>query len=371
MKHSKEFNGKLDNFKDYLILMAQKFKVLVEPDKNQPEWWAGAPSVILESEDEDSTSFFVALRMRTADAPRGRRGYEIRIFRIKINFSKYLQRQNPNDILPSDFDAEIEKIKSIKRENVPQVKGFERAAIVKDPISHKFKFYGCGEMENGWGIFKFDDVDNLEELDERTYRTVLGPQTPKYKVDAASSHHAVTPIQYKDPFIIHLNSRWHMFVIGFDRIERAYHFISPDGEKWTYANGNPVPILENTGWHNFYTRPACLIPLDIGYILVYEGSNLSWHDPGYNIATGLAYSIDLKNFIDLTDKKPLLMTIAKPIISNLSCSKINKIGENNKVPEEFYITWRYSHWIRSKKHIYVFFEGVNQNKTNNLRFFML
>lgn len=30
--------------------------------------------------------------------------------------------------------------------------------------------------------------------------------------------------EYKD--------RWHMFVIGYDRVERIHHFTSSDGETW-------------------------------------------------------------------------------------------------------------------------------------------
>ncbi len=80
----------------------REYKVIVEPDKNEPEWWAGAPSVV---RDRTGT-FWLACRMRTADAPRGLRGYEIRILR-------------------SDDGVHFMKVLSVRREDVP-IPGFER-----------------------------------------------------------------------------------------------------------------------------------------------------------------------------------------------------------------------------------------------------
>lgn len=54
------------------------YQVVLGPDKDQPEWWAGAPSVVRDR----SGTFWLACRMRTADSPRGLRGYEIRLFRL-------------------------------------------------------------------------------------------------------------------------------------------------------------------------------------------------------------------------------------------------------------------------------------------------
>ncbi len=128
-----------------------------------------------------------------------------------------------------------------------------------------------------------------------------------------------------------------------DRIERAYHFSSTDGEQWRQEG--TTPVLQNTGWHDFYTRPACLLPLDVGFLLVYEGSTIQWHDPGYNIATGLAYTADMKVFVDLTPHEPLL---------------------TSTTPGKYH-TWRYSHWLVNGDKLHVYFEAARPNGSNEIR----
>lgn len=88
------FGSVPDKFRNYTVILV--------PDKNEPEWWAGAPSI---ARDKKGT-FWLACRMRTAASPRGLRDYEIRILRSRdgINF---------------------EKVHSIRREDVP-IPGFER-----------------------------------------------------------------------------------------------------------------------------------------------------------------------------------------------------------------------------------------------------
>ena len=88
----------------------KNYDVIVSPDKDAPEWWAGAPSVVRDKEGV----FWMACRMRTADAPRGLRGYEIRILR-------------------SDDGIKFTKVHSILREAVP-IPGFERPALLLDPV---------------------------------------------------------------------------------------------------------------------------------------------------------------------------------------------------------------------------------------------
>ncbi|MFX0102045.1 MAG: hypothetical protein ACFFCS_20940, partial [Candidatus Hodarchaeota archaeon] len=47
------------------------FKNVVEPEKNEANWWAGAPSVAFDPENHE---FWLAVRMRTAEGRRGQRG---------------------------------------------------------------------------------------------------------------------------------------------------------------------------------------------------------------------------------------------------------------------------------------------------------
>jgi hypothetical protein len=180
-------------------------------------------------------------------------------------------------------------------------------------------------------------------LDPKTLHAVLLPEVDDRNFAEEKTHHSTYPLQFKDPFIFRYGEYWHMVVIGFDRIERTYHFMSSDGEVWEKV-GN-MPILENTGWHNYFTRPACVVPMTVGFLLVYEGSNLNWWDPTYDIATGLAYSPDLLQFIDLTPKDPLL---------------------TSTTPSK-YITWRYSHWIPRGNQMFVYFEAARPNNTNEIR----
>jgi hypothetical protein len=108
-------------------------------------------------------------------------------------------------------------------------------------------------------------------------------------------------------------------------------------------------LLENAGWHNYYTRPASLLPLSVGYLLVYEGSSVEWFDPAYNIATGLAYSLDLEHFVDITPSAPLLMSTT---------------------PGDYH-TWRYSHWLHGNGRVFVYYEAARPNGTNELRVSLL
>jgi hypothetical protein len=305
----------IDNIKKAL----GNYHVVLRPDKDEPGWWAGAPSVARGKDGK----FYLAARMRDTKSPRGRRGYEIRL-------------------LESDDGISFKKIASLARGDAG-LPGFERPAIVRDTRSGKFKLYCCGELAEGWGIFKLDDAGHPSQFDAKTLKPVLTARKPELEAKGAQEHHGTFSTQYKDPFISIIDGTFHMFVIGFDRIERAYHFTSSDGVAWTPAP--PAPILENTGWHNCFTRPASLLPLDVGFLLVYEGSSIDWFDPGYNIATGFAYSLDLKTFVDMTPKEPVL--------------KSTSPGK--------YHTWRYSHWLRVDDSIHVYFEAACLDDTNELR----
>jgi len=296
---------------DRIVAALSRYEVILEPDENTPEWWAGAPSV---ARAEDGT-FYLAARMREGNSPRGKRGYE-------------------NRILRSADGRHFAPINRIRREEVG-VPGFERPSLVRDPKTGKFRLYTCAGLERGWGILKFDDAEDPARFDPRTSRVVLRSEYP----DDGFNH----VVGYKDPVVLSDGTRWHMFVIGYDRVERAYHFTSADAETWTPASEHPV--LENTGWHSFFTRPASVLPMQVGYLFVYEGSHVLWHDPDYNIATGLAYSPDLETFIDLTPDAPLLKSTTPGA----------------------YHTWRYSHWMTVGDEVFVYFEAARPNRTNEIR----
>lgn len=296
---------------DEIVAAMADYEVILEPDEDTPEWWAGAPSVC---RGEDGT-FYLACRMREGTSPRGRRGYEVRILR-------------------SSDGVHFEPINHLNRDDAG-VASFERPALVRDPHTGKFRLYGCGGTDPDWVVLRFDDVDDPTAFDARTARVVLRAQYP------ADGFVHVTG--YKDPFVFWDGSVWRMFVLGYDRIERAYQFTSLDGERWQQAGDGPV--MDNDGWHNFYVRPACILPMAVGYLFVYEGSNVLWHDPVYNIATGLAYTPDLETFVDLTPDEPLL---------------------KSTTPSQYH-TWRYSHWMQVDNEVWAYFEAARPNRTSEIR----
>ncbi|MEM0076981.1 MAG: hypothetical protein QW768_02815 [Thermoproteota archaeon] len=306
---SQRLIGRIYDFSSKFSVSA--YKTILEPDRNEPDWWAGAPSVI----KDQNGKIWLAARMREGYSPRGFRGYEIRIL-------------NSND----GFKFNI--VKKITREECG-MKGFERPSILLDPKTGKFKLYLCGPHPNKgkWHIMKLDDVDDPKDFDPKSIKSVVDPDNlgnlGAYGV--------------KDPFVIFIGNEFHMFLIGGIGVERALHLKSADGEKWELAQ--PNPILENIGWHNYYTRPACVLPLPIGYLMVYEGSHISWYDPSYNIASGLAYSLDLYNWIDLSPDKPLF---------------------TSQTPGS-YQTLRYSDFLVLEDRILFYYEAARKNNTNEIR----
>ena len=299
----------------------EEYQVILRPDTIAPEWWAGAPSVVRDA----SGVFWMACRMRTADAPRGLRGYEIRLLR-------------------SADGVRFERVHSIRREDVP-IPGFERPALLTDPKTGRFKLYGCGPVKEGvWSIIKFDDADSPEQFRPESARTVITPPPPANERD-------IVPLGYKDPFICFAEGRYHCYVIGYIRQnERIFHFVSDDGERWEPACSPCDSMMALDGWHDFFVRPACVVPLGVGYLFVYEGSNTKWHDPVYNIGTGLAFTFDLHRVIDLTPESPLLLS---------------------PTPGPRFATFRYSHWLWVDGELWIYAEVANTDETNEVRLFRL
>lgn len=297
------------------------YEVILEPDQNQPEWWAGGPSVVRDSKGV----FWLAARMRTADAPLGKRGYEIRILR-------------------SEDGARFTTVNRIRREDVP-IPGFERPALLFDEATGKFKLYGCGPWKGGpWSILKFDDVANPADFRAATARPVIQP-VPK------TGDRDFIVEGYKDPVIVRAGGAYHAYLIGQHRgLERTYHYRSDDGDAWTPVGDAHVSMMELAGWHDFFVRPASVLALGAGYLFVYEGSHTSWHDPIYNIATGLGFTFDLEHVIDLTPSAPLL---------------------TSTTPSPQFHTWRYSSWLAVGNQIWVYAEVARPNRTNEIRLFKL
>ncbi len=296
------------------------FDDILEPEVDEPDWWAGAPSVCR----DDQGTFWLACRMRTANSPRGLRGYEIQIHK-------------------SMDGIRFERVLSIPREVVP-IPGFERPALLIDPETRQFKLYLCGPFQNGpWVILKLRDVDDPTLFDPSTTSPVIKPPPRRYERD-------VSVLEFKDPFVIYAEGAYHCYVTGYvRRNERLFHWKSPDGEVWEPVGDINEPIMDLACWHNFFIRPASVLPLGIGYLFIYEGSSTTWYDPVYNIATGLGYTFDLHNITDLTTASPIALSTT---------------------PGNFH-TLRYSHWMWVDGEIWVYAEVARPNDSNEIRLFRI
>ena len=131
--------------------------------------------------------------------------------------------------------------------------------------------------------------------------------------------------------------------------ERIFHFRSDDGENWIPVGDVNQPVMELTGWHNFFIRPASVLPLGVGYLFIYEGSSSQWFDPVYNIGTGFGFTFDLHEIIELTIESPIAISTT---------------------PGDFY-TFRYSHWLWVKNEIWIYAEVTRPNSSHEIRLFRL
>ena len=306
----------------------ERWDVVAVPDVDEAEWWAGAPSV---ARDDDG-AFWMAARMRTADAPLGLRGYKIRIFY-------------------SDDGIHFSRVHAIRREDVP-IPGFERPALLRDPHSGQFKLYGCGPLDGPWCIFKFDDAERPDRFVASTARKVIAPLPGSGARDRPVGRYtrgAHTPLGFKDPFILYAEGAYHCFVIGILGAERLFHFRSQDGEAWEPVDSPSKPVMDLAGWHTFAVRPASVLPLGVGYLFIYEGSDTRWDDASYNIATGLGFTFDLDHVVDLTPDAPLLVS---------------------PTPGRLHV-WRYSHWMWVDDELWAYAEVEKGNGAHEIRLFRL
>jgi len=301
--------------------LAGEYKVILKPDKDAAEWWAGAPSV---GRGADGI-YWMACRMRTGGGPRGLRGYEVRI-------------------LKSADGERFEPVHHIKREDVP-IPGFERPALLVDPKTGLFKLYLCGPWKEGpWSIVKLDDAAIPAEFVSASAKPVIVPRS-------SANDRDILPLGYKDLVLCFAEGAYHCYVIGYIRQnERVFHFRSEDGERWEPVGDLRAPIMDLAGWHDFFVRPASIIPVGVGYLFVYEGSKTTWHDPVYNVATGLGFTFDLHRIIDLTPDSPLALS---------------------SPPSAGFATFRYSSWLRTGDELRVYAEVECPNGAKEVRLYKL
>ena len=258
-----------------------EYKVIAKPQNFSEGCWAGAPSVVF---DEDSGEYWLVYRVRD----KVERGIEIHIARSKDGIS---------------FKNE----KVLKREDFGNYMiSVERSSILKNPYTGKFMLFisyerdfagGSRPQKYGrrgrWVIGKFKDVDDPRDFDPETLRTVIVPSLEGLDNNGV-----------KDPYVFSLGKIFLMYYIGGGAREQTFLAYSYDGEKWLKYEKNPV--FRVGGWHDYATRPCSILPLNTGFLLLYGGSNNEWYAPVYNIATGYAFTVNFKEFIDLTPLSPVL-----------------------------------------------------------------
>jgi len=299
----------LKHFSEPLIPDVSKYYRIASPPKPVEWYWVGAPSVIL---DENSGEYWLAYRVRN----REKRGYEVHLVK-------------------SSNGVTFKTVKIFRKEEAGLI-SLERPALLKDPWSGKFRIYLSGNTKDGWSIYRLDEVEDPVDFDISTIKVALTP-----------SGHASEDRTVKDPYIFVLGRIYIMLYIGSGRMHEQVHLaFSSDGINWKKYEGNPVFKLG--GWHNFSTRPMCVMPTNHGFYLYYGGSNAQWYEPVFNIQLGLAFTFDFQRFFDATPDSPLLQSPTS-----------GKYG-----------TLRYMDFILHEDKVFFYYEAARKDDANELRMTM-
>ncbi len=286
------------------------YHTVLEPEHDEADWWAGAPSVVRDKEG----IIWLACRMREARSPRGERGYAVWLLRSEDGYN-------------------FEQVGAIHRDELGTV-SVERPALVIDPWTGKFRLYICraGKPEpGGWYVAVLDDVEQPDDFDGHTARPVLRGEGGQ---------------GMKDPFVLIVGGLYYMFYIGYGlsegQRELPYVSVSPNGQSFTV---DPRPLLQHGGWHTYFTRPACVMPMAGCFVLYYEGSGTDWFDPVYNIQGGMAVSFDLREYYDATPSAPLF---------------------RSPTPGK-YETLRYTDYLCLQDRVLFYYEAARPNDSSELR----
>ena len=285
----------------------ENYHVVTSPPRHEFHCWAGAPDAVY---DPAADRFYIVYRVREPE----RRGFEARIDESAdgINFTTVKTFSASEFYCPS----------------------IERSAILKDPKTGLFKLYLAVD-HRPWRILKLDDVSDVRDFNSATARPVL-----EAAPDAPDNGHV------KDPFIfVAPDGLYRMYYIGHGgNREETYLATSRDGETWERSDKNP--IMKNCGWHDFFTRPACLLPLDDGYAFYYEGSGDKWFDKIFNVQTGVGFTTDLETIEDRSPEGPALMTSTPG----------GRLG-----------TLRYLSCVEAKGKVFAYYEAARPDDSHELR----
>lgn len=274
-----------DHFAEPPIFDPEEFKTVSSPPGDSMGFWAGAPSV---TKDEEG-GIWLAQRLRNPDE----RGYEIQI-------------------LHSDNGEDFDLVHSLKKDSF-YANSLERPVLFRNPWSGNFELYLSIDAPHfRWHIVRLEEEKNPKDFDPTTAQVVLRPS------GQGSDSNVV-----KDPYIISVARRLYMFYIGWDETgEQAHMATSVNGKQWKKSANNPV--LQRSGWHDGLTRISCVMPKDNGFVVFYEGTS---RQAFWNLRTGLAMTLNFKEFTDLTPNGPILSSPTSGKLETLRYLDYVKVGE--------------------------------------------
>lgn len=271
------------HFMEPLIPNVSDYKTVVKPPRPKENYWVGAPSSI-----SDGQNIWLTYRVRNPQ----QRGFELHIAKSKDGIF-------------------FEDVKVINKKDL-NAKSLERASMIKDPWTSKFKlfmsrdpsFSAADAQGLSWQIVKLEDVQDPANFDPSTFEIIFPPLTmggEKWWI-----RHPYVCIT-KDPYVLCVGRKFYMFFSTQGTMgEEPFLATSVDGENWKIEENNPV--ITKGYWHDYHTRISCVLPLDQGFLVYYEGANRKWYQPPYNIQVGLAVSLDMKEFTDVCTRGPLLFS---------------------------------------------------------------
>ncbi|MFC4551326.1 hypothetical protein [Halorussus sp. GCM10023401] len=243
-------------------------ETLLEPDDSGEGNWVGAPCV--HRYDGDA---YLAVRERTSEA----RGSGVRIFEYEAGNG-----------------GELREVAAVSADELG-VESVERPAMATDPGTGDLRLYLPVDRGTGdWRIVSLAPAADPTEFDSTTARTVLAPR--EGTTDRAT---------VKDPHVVALGGRLHMFYSGHDGAsEQAHLATSTDGETWTRSPANPV--FERGGWHDHHTRVSCVLPAPDAPVwqVFYEGSGRADYGRTWNLRTGMAVARDFETIREASARGP-------------------------------------------------------------------
>jgi len=240
-------------------------------------YWVGAPYVFY---DYGTGEFWMVYRWRDPD----NRGYKITIAKSTdgINFTD---------------------VKSITKGDLG-FNSIEKASLIRDPVSGKYKFYCCGDDGTGWDIYKLDDVDDPADLDPAT----------KTKVVARGASSEWDDVYVKDPHVFYIGGYYFMLYAGRgDSYEKGGIAMSKDGDSWTkYADNPIIDTGAASSWDAGIAKPTTVVMLGGVWCIYYNGlPSLAATSPDQ--AQGLVVWVNPLSGtpVKLTDTAPLFGTKTK------------------------------------------------------------